>query len=80
MDYRLISTLEENPGWKLLRRVILTKIEEHNEFITTFSAMHSEAARNHFANVQGQREALNELLEIVKAPNMVANQYSQISD
>jgi hypothetical protein len=70
MDPRLISTLPESPGWKVLYQHLLQSLKDTDEQLVN-ATIDSEAKRLIFSHLQGYREAIKEILELPMNPQAV---------
>jgi len=75
MDYRLISTLDTQPGWKAMSHYINTRIKEIEKDLVNFNGIHSEPGRLRFGQLQGERESLLLLTQIVEDPKRVSHYF-----
>lgn len=75
MDYRLISTLEGQAGWKALSEYIDRKTKEIEKSLIQFSGIHNEAGRLVFSKLQAEHSTLLELKEIVENPQRVSQYF-----
>jgi hypothetical protein len=70
MDARLITTLVESPGWKVLYRHLLQSIKDTEEQLVSAN-IETEAKRLQFAQWKGYREAMQEILSLPMNPQAV---------
>tara|TARA_S200002703_G_scaffold26470_1_gene22727 strand:+ start:328 stop:576 length:249 start_codon:yes stop_codon:yes gene_type:complete len=70
MDPRLISTLPESPGWKVLYQHLLQTLKDTDEQLVN-ATIDSEAKRLQFAQLQGYRAAMQEVLGLPMNPQAV---------
>ncbi len=70
MDARLISTLVDSPGWKVLYQHLHQSIKDTEEQLVT-ATIDTEAKRLIFSHLQGYREAIKEILELPMNPQAV---------
>ncbi|MBU97612.1 MAG: hypothetical protein CL429_00825 [Acidimicrobiaceae bacterium] len=75
MDYRLINSLESQPGWKALNKFIYMRIQELERDILNTYNLHNEASRMHISKTQGEREALKGLIDLVADPKRIAHYF-----
>ena len=70
MDARLISTLVDSPGWKVLYQHLHQSIRDTEEQLVT-ATIDTEAKRLQFAQLQGYRVAMQEILGLPMNPQAV---------
>ena len=70
MDARLIVTLVDSPGWKVLYQHLRQSLIDTEEQLVN-AAVETEAKRLQFAHLQGYRVALKEVLELPMNPQAV---------
>lgn len=75
MDYRLINTLEDQPGWKALNKYIEERQSEIDKSLIDTIGLHNEATRLEFSKIQGEYRALRNIQEIVKNPSSISNYF-----
>jgi len=79
MDARLITTLVDSPGWKVLYQHLHQSLRDTEEQLVTAN-IDTEAKRLQFAHLQGYRVAMQEILGLPMNPQAVRRQNSDPSN